>query len=83
MQRYKKIRERVYCDVEIYYRKIRRNIRIFRISQNLTQQELADMTGLSREYISDIENDGKNKHFSIETLIKISTALDKDIKLFF
>lgn len=77
------IKEEIYCDEEFYYKKIRENVRFFRVSQKLTQQELADLCGLSRGYICDIENDRKNKHFSINTLIKISCALNKDVKSFF
>ncbi len=40
---------------EYYYTIIRKNIKKYRIEKNLTQQELADMTELSREYICDIE----------------------------
>lgn len=38
-------------DDEYYYSIIRNNIRKFRLKQNLTQQDLADMVELSREYI--------------------------------
>lgn len=41
------------------------------------------MTDLSREYISDIENDKRNKHFTISVLGRIAEALDIDIKEFF
>ena len=43
------LKERSYIhDDEYYYTIIRRNIRKFRLEQNLTQQDLADMTELSR-----------------------------------
>ena len=83
MRRYKIIKEEIYCDEDFFYQIIRNNIRNFRIEERLTQQELADLCGLSRGYICDIENDKKNKHFSINTLIKISCALNKDIRNFF
>ena len=83
MRRYKKIKEEIYCDEEFFYQKIRNNIRNFRIAEKLTQQELADLCGLSRGYICDIENEKKNKSFSINTLIKISCALNKNIGSFF
>ena len=82
MRNYKIIKETVNCDEEYYYQIIRKKIRQFRLAQNLTQQELADLTGLSREYICDIENLKKNKHFSISTLTKISVAPGKDLKDF-
>lgn len=68
---------------EYYYIIIRRNIRKFRIELNLTQQDLADMTELSREYICDIENEKRGKHLTISVLGRISEALEHDIRDFF
>lgn len=79
----KLIREQIFVDDEYYYIIIRKNIKKYRIEKKLTQQELADITGLSREYICDIENDKKNKHFSILVLTRISFALGVNIDLFF
>lgn len=44
---------------EYYYSIIRKNIKKYRLEKNYTQQDLADMTDLSREYICDIENEKK------------------------
>lgn len=78
------LRERAYIhDDEYYYTIIRRNIRKFRLEQNLTQQDLADMTELSREYICDIENEHRCKHLTIAVLGRISEALNIDIREFF
>ena len=61
------MREKAYYhNDEYYYSIIRRNIRKFRLEQKLTQQDLADMTEMSREYICDIENESRNKHLTIE-----------------
>ena len=68
---------------EYYYKIIRRNIKKFRLEKNLTQQDLADMTDMSREYICDIENDSRNKHLTITVLGRIAEALKIDIGLFF
>ena len=68
---------------EYYYTIIRRNIRKFRLMQNLTQQDLADMTELSREYICDIENESRGKHLTIAVLGRIAEALNVDIREFF
>ena len=68
---------------EYYYTIIRKNIKKYRIEKNLTQQELADMTELSREYICDIENEKRNKHLTIAVLGRISEALQIDITAFF
>ena len=48
-----------------------------RISKCLTQLELADKIGLSRNYISDLENDRYMP--SVLTLAKISKVLNLDI----
>ena len=68
---------------EYYYTIIRKNIKKYRIEKNLTRQELADMTELSREYICDIENEKRNKHLTIAVLGRISEALQIDITAFF
>jgi transcriptional regulator with XRE-family HTH domain len=68
---------------EYYYRIIRKNIRKFRLEQSLTQQDLADMTELSREYICDIENESRGKHLTISVLGRIAEALNIDIRDFF
>ena len=68
---------------EYYYRIIRKNIRKYRLEQSLTQQDLADMTELSREYICDIENESRGKHLTISVLGRIAEALKIDIRDFF
>lgn len=64
---------------EFYYQVIRKNIKKERLNQNLTQQMLGDMTGLSREYITDIENEKRNKHFTIAVIGRIADALNINI----
>lgn len=68
---------------EYYYSIIRTNIRKIRMSKSLTQQDLADMTDMSREYICDIENESRNKHLTIAVLWRIAEALDTPIGEFF
>ena len=70
-------------DDEYYYGIIRKNIRKYRLKQHLTQQDLADMTDILREYICDIENESRNKHLSISMLGRIADALNIDITNFF
>ena len=78
------LRESIYIhDDEYYYSIIRKNIKRIRLKQNLTQQDLADMTELSREYICDIENEKRKKHFTIATLGRIADALNTNISEFF
>lgn len=68
---------------EFYYCIIRRNIKKYRKYRNLTQQELSDLTGISREYICDLENESRNKHITIAFLGRIADALKINIELFF
>lgn len=68
---------------EHYYTIIRENIRKFRLSQNLTQQDLADMIEMSREYVCDIENESRNKHLTIHVLGRIAESLNVPIEMFF
>lgn len=83
MRNNKTIMEQIIINEEYYYKIIRKNVRTFRLKKNLTQQELADLTGLSRGYICDIENDNRNKHLTIAALTTISAALEIDITTFF
>ncbi len=68
---------------EHYYSIIRNNVKKYRLECNLTQQDLADMIVMSREYICDIENESRNKHLTIATLGRIADALNVDIRDFF
>lgn len=68
---------------EYYYQIVRENVRKFRKEQGLTQQDLADMTEMSREYICDIENKSRNKHVTIAVLGRIAEALGIPIQEFF
>ena len=68
---------------EYYYEIIRNNIKRIRLEHNLTQQDLANLTGLTRQYICDIENKSRNKHLSIAVLGRIADALNLHIIEFF
>lgn len=68
---------------EYYYKIIRTNIKRFRNRKNWTQQKLADMADLSREYICDIENESRNKHLTIAVLGRIADAMEVHIVNFF
>ena len=80
----KPIKKKAYIhDDEYYYSLVRINVRKYRNERNLTQQDLADMTDLSREYICDIENESRNKHVTIYVLGRIAEALEVNIQDFF
>lgn len=57
--------------------KISKNLKRERKKANLSQEKLANLSGLDRTYISMIERQLKNP--SIITLKKISSALDIDL----
>ena len=78
------IKEALYFhDDEYYYEIVRTNIKKFRLEQKLTQQDLADLSGVSRQYICDIENKNRNKHITIAILGRIADALNINIIEFF
>lgn len=56
-------------------------IKRLRVGLNLTQEELADRTELSKSFISQVERDLTSP--SIATLVDILTALGTDLKDFF
>ena len=68
---------------EYYYQIIRCNLKKIRLQKKLTQQEVADMIGMSREYICDIENEKRKKHVTIAVLGRIADVLNIDIRDFF
>ncbi len=76
------MKENSYND-EYYYTLVRNNIKKLRKEKKMTQQNLADMTDLSREYVCDIENEKRNKHFTIAVLGRIADALQVPITEFF
>ena len=78
------VKEKSYIhEDKYYYQIIRENIRKYRLQRKLTQQDLAEMTDISREYICDIENESRNKHLTIATLGRIAEALNVPIGKFF
>jgi transcriptional regulator with XRE-family HTH domain len=60
-------------------KQIARRIKRLRLSKQMSLEELAKLAGLTRGYLSKIENSGKAPPFS--TLIRIAHALDTDISL--
>ncbi|MDO4268605.1 MAG: helix-turn-helix transcriptional regulator [Eubacteriales bacterium] len=49
------------------------NLRVLRLATHVSQEELAEMCGLHRTYISDIER--CNRNISIDNIEKIAKAL--------
>lgn len=61
-------------DGEIYDT-IRRNIKRYRKEKGLTAAQLAELVGLSHDFIRQIESEKVHYNFSVETFYKISVAL--------
>lgn len=57
------------------YDTIRRNIKKCRKEKGLTSAQLAEMVGLSHDFIRQIESEKTRYNFSVETFYKISVAL--------
>lgn len=62
-------------DVTIYDI-IRRNIKKYRKERNLTSAQLAEMVGLSHDFLRQIESEKVRNNFSVETFYKIAVALN-------
>ena len=62
---------------------IRFNIKKYRKKLNMTQQELADRSSLSMNYIAKIESEKMQRGLSIVSLGRIADALGIDIKNLF
>ena len=62
-------------DTDIY-NTIRKNIRKYRLEKGITSAELAEMVDLSHDFIRQIQSNKVANNFSVETLYRISKALD-------
>lgn len=70
-------------DYYYYYDIVRKNIKKYRKTANLTQQELADKIEVSMHYISQIESANPNKYFTLVVIGRIAEALNIDIRQLF
>ncbi len=70
-------------DSDYYYKVVRKNIKKYRIEANLTQQELAEKTGFTYQYIRDLESLAIIRCPRIDTLAIIAEALNISIKQLF
>ena len=67
-------------DTDIY-NTIRKNIRKYRRETGITSAELAEMVDLSHDFIRQIQSEKVAYNFSVETLYRISKALDVPIDI--
>lgn len=58
------------------YNTIRKNIKKYRRQNRMTSAELAELVGLSHDFIRQIESEKTAYNFSVETFYKISVALN-------
>ena len=65
------------------YDTVRLNIRKYRKSRGMTQQNLADAADLSHGYIREIESLNMGVTFSLDAVEKIANALEVEIKQLF
>lgn len=66
-----------------YYDIVRKNIKKWRMTEGITQQELADRIDVSMHYISQIESGTRNKYFTLIVIGRIADALGIDIRQLF
>ena len=71
----------MYLDKE--YLTLVENIKLYRKRKNITQEQLAEMADLSSSYIKQIESTKYFKNITLNTLFKISKALDIEISQLF
>lgn len=58
------------------YGTIRKNIRKYRKERGITSAKLAEMVDLSHDFIRQIQSDKTAYNFSVDTLYRISVALN-------
>lgn len=63
---------------QLNYKEMGNRIRMERRKQDLTQEKLAEMVGISESFMGHIERGGRT--LSIETLVKISNVLNLNIE---
>jgi transcriptional regulator with XRE-family HTH domain len=58
------------------YNTIRKNIKKYRKEKKMTAAKLAELVDLSHDFIRQIESEKVSYNFSVETLYRISVALE-------
>lgn len=61
------------------YKEIGLKIAYYRKKKGYTQAQLAEIVGISSNYLSLIERGNKGQSYSMETLFKIAEALDVNV----
>ena len=68
---------------EIIYKRIGAKVAYFRISNGLTQEEMAARVHLSRSTLSKIEHGNYNRSISLDLLLDIADGLGIDLSMLF
>ena len=71
----KELTKELQFDTDIYDT-IRKNIRKYRKEKGITSARLAELVGLSHDFIRQIESEKSAYNFSVDTFYRISVALD-------
>ena len=71
----KELTKELQFDTDIYGT-IRKNIRKYRKEKGITSARLAELVGLSHDFIRQIESQKSAYNFSVDTFYRISVALD-------
>ena len=64
------------------YNTIGKNIKKYRKEKGITAAELAELVDLSHDFIRQIQSEKVGYNFSVETLYRISVALDVSLDKF-
>ena len=75
-----KLKKELNFDTDIY-NTIRKNIKFYQREKGLTSANLAEMVGLSHDFIRQIESEKTAYNFSVDTFYRISVALDVSLDM--
>ena len=75
-----KLKKELNFDTDIY-NTIRKNIKFYRREKGLTSANLAEIVGLSHDFIRQIESEKTAYNFSVDTFYRISVALDVSLDM--
>lgn len=77
------VNKNIYHSDNYYFNIVRKKVKKYRLKSKMTQQQLADLTGLSMNYISKIESKKMQRGFSLVAIGRIADALKINIKSLF
>lgn len=66
-----------------YYEIVIKNIKKYRKKAGLTQEKLAELIGITHDYMTKIESNKTKKYFTLTIVGKISVVLQVDLYKFF